>query len=68
MIAKELQVIFGSNVAEDNKYENVIRRYNDTQLIYEQAILNKQYKQLQAQKKMLEEEINRRLNEGTSRL
>jgi hypothetical protein len=42
-------VRFGSNVAEDNKYENVIRRYNDTQLIYEQAILNKQYKQLQAQ-------------------
>ena len=68
MIAKELQVIFGSNVAEDNKYENVIRRYNDTQLIYEQAILNKQYKQILAQKKILEEEINRRLNEGTSRL
>lgn len=53
-----------NNLAEENKYENVIKRYSDTQLIYEQAILNKQYKQILAQKKTLEEEINRRLTES----
>ena len=53
-----------SNLAEESKYENVIKRYSDTQIIYEQAILNKQYKQILAQKKTLEEEINRRLIES----
>lgn len=51
-----------TNLAEENKYENVIKRYSDTQLIYEQAILNKQYKQIMSQKKALEEELSRRLD------
>ena len=53
-----------NNLAEENKYENIIKRYTDTQLIYEQAILNKQYKQILAQKKTLEEELSRRLDES----
>lgn len=48
---------------EDNKYENVIKRYTDEQLIYEMSIINKQYKTVYAQKKALEEECDRRLNE-----
>lgn len=63
-IVRELQVMIRSNLAEECKYENIIKRYSDTQLIYEQAILNKQYKQILSQKKALEEEINRRLNES----
>ena len=53
-----------SNLAEESKYENIIKRYNDTQLIYEQAILNKRYKQIMSQKKALEEELSRRLDES----
>lgn len=63
-IVRELQVMIRSNLAEESKYENIIKRYSDTQLIYEQAILNKQYKQILSQKKTLEEEINRRLAES----
>lgn len=49
---------------EENKYENVIKTYTDTQLIYEASIINKQYKTVYAQKKALEEEFDRRLNES----
>ena len=53
-----------SNPAEDNKYENIIQRMSDEQLIYEQAILNKQYRTIYAQKKMIEDELDRRLNKS----
>lgn len=48
---------------EENKFENVIKGYSDTQLIYEASIINKQYKTIYAQKKAIEEEFDRRLNE-----
>jgi len=48
---------------EDSKYENVIKKYTDTQLIYEASIVNKQYKTIYAQKKAIEDEMDRRLRE-----
>lgn len=47
----------------ENNYEKVIAEYTNEQLIYEQAIINNQYKTIQTQKKMLDEEFKRRLNE-----
>ena len=46
---------------EDNKYEEVIARYTDTQLIYEQAILNEEETTLYNKKKALKEEFKKRL-------
>lgn len=46
----------------ENNYEKVISNYTSDQLIYEQAILNNQYKAIQAQKKMLDEEFKNRLS------
>jgi len=46
---------------DENKYENIIKNYTDTQLIYEIAIKNEEYKTIVAQKKALEEETKRRL-------
>ena len=48
---------------EENKYENVISKYTDTQLICEQAILNEQETVLHNKKKVLKEEFKRRLRE-----
>ena len=48
---------------EDNKYEDIIKKYDFEQLIYEMSIINKRYKPIYAQKKALEEECDRRLNE-----
>jgi len=49
---------------EEQKYENKIQKYTDTQLIYEIAIVEKQYNTAYMQKKALKEECNRRLNDG----
>lgn len=49
---------------EDNKYEQVIARYTDTQLVYEQAILNEEETTLYNKKKALKEEFKKRLREG----
>lgn len=46
---------------EENKYEEVIARYTDTQLIYEQAILNEEETKLHNKKKAMKEEIKKRL-------
>ena len=45
----------------ENKYEDIIARFTDTQLIYEQAILNEEENVLYNKKKALKEEIKRRL-------
>lgn len=46
---------------EENKYEDVIARYTDTQLIYEQAIVNEEETTVYNKKKALKEELKRRL-------
>ena len=48
---------------EENKYENVIAKYTDKQLILEQAILNKQEATLYNKKKAIKEELKKRLEE-----
>lgn len=48
---------------EDNKYEQIIARYTDTQLVYEQAILNEEETTLYNKKKAIKEEFKRRLRE-----
>lgn len=45
----------------ENRYEDVIARYTDTQLIYEQAILNEEETILYNKKKALKEELKKRL-------
>ena len=45
----------------ETKYEDIISRYTDTQLIYEQAILNEEETVLYNKKKALKEEFKRRL-------
>ena len=44
-----------------NSYEVIISNYTDEQLIYEFAIKEEQYKQIQVEKKLLLEEAKRRL-------
>lgn len=46
---------------EENKYEEVIARYSDTQLICEQAIVNEEETILYNKKKALKEEFKKRL-------
>ena len=46
---------------DENKYEEVIARYSDYQLVCEQAILNEEESTLYNKKKALKEEFKRRL-------
>ena len=46
---------------EESKYENIIAKYNDYQLICEQAILNEEENILYNKKKALKEELKKRL-------
>ncbi len=48
---------------ESTKYEDIIARYTDTQLVYEQAILNEEETTLYNKKKAIKEEFKRRLRE-----
>lgn len=52
---------------EENKYENIIAEYSDTQLIYEQAIINEEETVLYNKKKALKEELKRRLRDDSGR-
>ena len=45
----------------ENKYEEIIARYTDTQLVYEQAILNEEETVLYNKKKALKDEFKKRL-------
>ena len=45
----------------ENEYEEIISRYTDSQLVYEQAILNEEETILYNKKKSLKEEFKRRL-------
>lgn len=48
----------------DNKYEDIISKYTDSQLIYEQAILNEEETIIYNKKKALKEEFKKRLRES----
>lgn len=48
---------------EDNKYEEVIARYSFEQLVYEQAIIDKEESILYSKKKALKNEFKRRLED-----
>ena len=45
----------------ETKHEDLIARFTDTQIIYEQAILNEEETVLYNKKKALKEEFKRRL-------
>lgn len=46
---------------QETKYEEIIANYTDTQLVYEQAILNGEETILYNKKKALKEEFKKRL-------
>lgn len=46
---------------QDSKYDEIISKYTDTQLIFEQAILNEEETILYNKKKTLKEEFKKRL-------
>ena len=49
---------------EDNKYENIIVKYTEEQLLYERVILLKQFNTTKKQLALLDEEFKRRLEDG----
>ncbi len=46
---------------ESAKYENVIARYTDKQLVFEKAIVDEEETKLYSKKKALKEEFKKRL-------
>lgn len=48
---------------EENKYENIIARYTEKQLVYERVILLKQFNTIKKQLALLDEEYKRRLDQ-----
>ena len=46
---------------EENKYENIIAKYTDTQLLYERQIKLEQYKTIKAELSLIDEEAKKRL-------
>lgn len=48
-------------LTEQNTYKDIIARYTDTQLIYEQAIVNEEETTIYNKKKAIKEELKRRL-------
>ena len=52
---------------EENKYENIIAKYSDSQLICEQAIINEEETVVYNKKKALKEEFKRRLRDDSER-
>lgn len=51
---------------EDNKYEKIIAKCTNEQLVYERAILLKQFNIIKKQLGLLDEECKRRLENGIS--
>ena len=56
--------LFPHMTIEDNKYENIISKYTEQQLVYERAILIKQFNIIKKQLALLDEECKRRLEDG----
>lgn len=48
---------------EENKYENIIAKYSEKQLVYERVILLKQFNTIKKQLALLDEEYKRRLDQ-----
>ena len=48
---------------EENKYENIIARYTEQQVVYERVILLKQFNTIKKQLALLDEEYKRRLDQ-----
>lgn len=48
------------------EYKEIISRYTDTQLIYEQAIIDEEETTLYNKKKAIKEELKRRLRDGNN--
>lgn len=48
---------------EENKYENIIAKYTEQQLVYERVILLKQFNTIKKQLSLLDEEYKRRLDQ-----
>ena len=49
---------------EDTKYENIIVKYTEKQLVYERVILLKQFNIIKKQLALLDDEFKRRLEDG----
>ncbi len=49
---------------EESKYENVITKYTEEQLIFERVVLLKQQETIRTQLNMLDKEYKRRLDLG----
>ncbi len=56
-------IIATSKEEWENSYEIIISKYSYEQLVYEFAIKEEQYKQIQIERKMLLEEAKRRLRQ-----
>ena len=54
----------GGKKMEDNKYEQIIARYNDTQLMHAETILEEEEARIYKQKKAIKEERKKRLRSG----
>ena len=49
---------------EDTKYENIIVKYTEKQLVYERVILLKQFNTIKKQLALLDEEYRRIVEDG----
>lgn len=47
---------------EDGKYENIISRYTEKQLVYERVILVKKFNTIKKQLALLDDEYKRRID------
>lgn len=56
-------IIATSKEEWENSYEIIISKYSYEQLVYEFAIKEEQYKQIQIERKLLLEEAKRRLRQ-----
>ena len=49
---------------EETKYENIIAKYTDTQLLYERQIKLEQYKVIKKELSLIDDEAKKRLRGG----
>lgn len=61
-------IIATSKEEWENSYEIIISKYSYEQLVYEFAIKEEQYKQIQIERKMLLEEAKRRLRQQEEKI
>ena len=61
-------IIATSKEEWENSYEIIISKYSYEQLVYEFAIKEEQYKQIQIERKLLLEEAKRRLRQQEEKI